>query len=128
MNFYAISALVNVVTSIVLGVLVLLENPRNRVNQLFFLFTLAVATWGYAYFSWQIANDPSTALFWVHVLMAGAIFIPFLYFHFVARFLNLQHALRWFVGIGYISAAFFSIVNWHPLFISSIGARDGFAF
>lgn len=128
MNFYAISALVNVVTSIVLGVLVLFQNPRHRANQLFFLFTLAVATWGYAYFSWQIASDPNMALFWVHVLMAGAILIPFLYFHFVVRFLNLQQELRWFVWVGYISAAFFSIVNWHPLFISSIGSRGGFDF
>lgn len=128
MNFYAISALVNVVTSIVLGVLVLFQNPRHRANQLFFLFTLAVATWGYAYFSWQIASDPNTALFWVHVLMAGAILIPFLYFHFVARFLNLQRELRWFVWVGYICAAFFSIANWHPLFISSIGSRGGFDF
>jgi hypothetical protein len=128
MNFYAISALVNVVTSIVLGILVLFENPRNRVNQLFFLFALAVATWGYAYFNWQIAIDPITALLWVHTLMAGAILIPFFYFHFIARFFNLQYQLRWFVRVGYVSAVFFSIVNWYPLFVLSVDARDGFTF
>ena len=128
MNLYAISALVNVITSVVLGFLILFANPRSRVNQIFSLFAVAVATWGYAYFLWQIATDPEKALFWVHILMAGAIFIPFFYFHFVTRFLDQQERLRWFIWIGYVIAIFFSFINWNSLFVSSVGPRDGFLF
>ncbi len=128
MNFYAISALVNVATSTVLGFLIVFSSPRNRVNQLFSLSAFAVAVWGYAYFLWQIADNQVSAMFWVHVLMAGAIFIPFFYFHFVVRFLNQQRQLRWFVRIGYAVAIFFSIVNWSPLFIASIVPQGGFPF
>lgn len=128
MNFYAISALVNVATSIVLGLLIFFADRRNRVNQIFSLFAFTVALWGYSYFSWQIASDSNTALFWVQMLMAGAIFIPFFYFHFIVRFLNLQQKLRWFVWVGYAIAIFFSVVNWTPLFIASIGTREGFPF
>jgi signal transduction histidine kinase len=128
MNFYAISALVNVITSIVLGFLILFASPRNRVNQLFFLFALALAMWGYSYFFWQIASDPVSALFWVHMLMAGAIFIPFFDFHFVVRFLNLQQRFRWLVWAGYAAALFFSIINWSTFFVASVVTRDGFMF
>ena len=128
MNFYAASALVNVITSIVLGALILLADKRNRINQLFALFAAAVAVWGYAYFAWQIADEPTTALTYVHLLMAGAIFIPFFYFHFIVRFLGLQYPLRWVVRIGYGAALFFSVVNWSPLFVASVGASDGFSF
>ncbi|HUY05126.1 MAG TPA: ATP-binding protein [Candidatus Paceibacterota bacterium] len=128
MNFYAISALVNVVTSVILGFLILFADRRNRANQLFSLFALAVAVWGYAYFSWQIASDPESAILWVRVLMAGAIFIPFFYFHFVVRFLGKQWQLRRFVWTGYITVLFFSIVNWSPAFISSVVPRVGFPY
>ena len=128
MNLFAISALVNVATSTVLGFLILFADRRNRVNQLFALFTLAVATWGYAYFSWQIAATEGNALFWSHMLMAGAIFIPFFYFHFIVRFLGLQRQLRWLVWTGYAIAGLFSFINWSPLFISGIGEQSGFPF
>jgi signal transduction histidine kinase len=128
MNFYAISALVNVATSIVLGFLILFSDRRNRVNQLFSLFALAVAVWGYAYFSWQIAANPASAMFWVRVLMAGAIFIPFFYFHFIVRFLDQYRQLRWLVWIGYLIAIFFSFVNWTPLFTATVVSQSGFPF
>ena len=128
MDFYAAFALVNVATSIVLGSLILFADARNRVNQLFSLFALAIAAWGYAYFAWQIAIDPATALFYVHVLMAGAILIPFFYFHFIVRFLGLHRRLRWFVWAGYATAVLFNIVNWTPFFIAAVAARGGFPF
>ncbi len=128
MNLYAISALVNVATSIVLGFLILFADRRNRANQMFSLFALAVAVWGYAYFLWQIAGDPASAMFWVRMLMAGAIFIPFFYFHFIVRFLDLLRPLRWLVVAGYLIALFFSVVNWTPLFVASVSAQSGFPF
>lgn len=128
MNVYAISALVNVVTSVVLGSLVLFTNWRNQVNRLFALFTLAIAVWGYAYFSWQIATTSIDALFWIHILMVGAILIPFFYFHFIARFLGLQKRLRWPVWMGYFIAICFIVVNWSSLFISRIEQQGEFPF
>ena len=128
MNFYTISALANMAMGVALGFLVLFANPRSRVNQLFFLFALALGEWSFFYFLWQIASDAKSALFWVHVLMAGAIFIPIFYFHFVVRLLNADGAWRFAVVIGYAAAVIFSLVNWSPFFILSVGMRGGFLF
>ena len=128
MNFYTVSALVNMAMSIALGFLVLFSNPRSRVNRLFFLFALALGEWSFFYFLWQIADDAPSALFGVHMLMAGAIFIPILYFHFVARFLNAKGFWRLSVIFGYLAAAAFSVINWSPFFVVSVSVRDGFMF
>ena len=128
MNLYAISALVNVATSLVLGFLIIFENPRNRINQLFVLFAISVVVWSYSYFCWQIAVDPTTALFWVHMLMAGAIFIPFFYFHFIVRFIDRQRSLRWLIWFGYLAAGFFSVMNWTPLYTAYVTPQFGFPF
>ncbi len=128
MNFYAVSALVNTVTSVVLGFLILFANPRNRVNQLFFLFASSLTVWSFSYFLWQIATSPVVAMFLVQMLMAGAIFIPIFYFHFVVRFLGLHRRLWGIVWLGYAIAVFFSVVNWGPLFVSSVVERGGFMY
>ncbi len=118
MNLFAISALVNLITSIVIGFLILLQDFRSRMHITFFLFTLAVSVWSLSYFFWQISSDPTSALLYVHLFMAGAIFIPFFYFHFISCFLGIEKKARTAIILGYVSALFFSVINWTPLFIS----------
>jgi len=111
MDFFSISALINVATSGVIGPLVLLSNPRGRVQQLFFLFATAVATWSIFYFFWRLAATPTEAVYWTQWFMAGAILIPFFYFHFILYFLNVTRKYRILVWFGYLSAAFFLLLN-----------------
>lgn len=128
MNIYALMALVNVATSVVLGILVILADRKARTNRLFTAFAASVAFWSYSYFAWQIATDPSTALFWTHMLMAGAVFITPVYLHFVALFLGeVKKQIPVIIG-GYIFIAVFSFVNWSPHFINGVEPRLGFAF
>lgn len=126
MNFFAISALVNVATSVVLGLLVLSADRKAFLNRIFAAFATSLAFWSYAYFMWQIAADSQSALLWSHLLMAGAIFITPVYFHFIVRFLGQDRRLS--VAAGYIFAITFSIINWSPLFISGIEEKISFGF
>ena len=128
MTIFVVSPLVNVVTSLVIGILVFLTAPKNRTNLTFFLFALAVVFWSFAYFLWQISATADDALYWSHMLMAGAIWIPFFYFHFITRFLKIERSSRFLIGFGYGAALFFSVVNWTPLFIKGIGPLAGFPF
>lgn len=128
MNIYALTALVNVATSIVLGALVLFADKKARLNRMFALFALSVALWSFAYFNWQIATDATSALAWTHLLMAGAIFITPIYFHFSTIFLRMEKRLRALIVVGYIFVAAFSILNWSPLYIANVRPLDGFPF
>jgi signal transduction histidine kinase len=88
--YFPVSALVNAVTSTVLGAYVLLTNYKVRVSRYIFYFCLSVAAWSYPYFMWQMANDSATALFWSRLLMYGAIFTSISYLHLVIVFLGLD--------------------------------------
>lgn len=126
MNVYAISALVNVATSVVLGLLILLADKRAAVNRTFALFAASVAFWSYSYFAWQIETDAGTALFWTHLLMLGATFITPVYYHFCCYFLGIEREQRFYVIAGYFLAIVFALLNWSPLYITGIGPALGF--
>jgi len=125
MNFFALSALINTFTSLILGTIILFRG-RGSIYRTFALFAFSVSIWSFSYFVWQITSNTSSAIFWVHSLMAGAVLIPFLYFHFIVLFLRLQHRLRAWVWTGYIFAIFFSIINWTSLFVASVGVQVDF--
>ena len=88
MGFYALTALVNAVTSSIFGIFVYFKNKKRGVNKTFALTCLVTAIWSYSYFAWQISPTENTALFWTRALMAGAIFIPICYLHFTLELLN----------------------------------------
>lgn len=129
MDFYALSPLVNALTSIIAGILILLADSKSRVNRIFFLFAGALAFWSFAYFLWQISIEREAALFWVHMLMAGSIWITPLYLHFVASFLGEAEKLRIFIVFGYAAAIFFSVINWvSDSFITKVVPKEQFLF
>ena len=120
MEFYPLSAVVNMLTSIVLGFLVFSSDRKNLVNRMFALFAGAVALWSAGYFFWQISDSSATALFWVRVLMGSAIFIPFFYTHFVVLFLEKDGVHRSAVYLGYLFAFLFFFADFTSLFISAV--------
>ncbi|GMQ94978.1 MAG: hypothetical protein BMS9Abin13_088 [Patescibacteria group bacterium] len=128
MSFYAISALANAITSLILGALVLSRNVKNKVNITFALFTLAITVWSIGYFFWQIALTAPGALLWSKIFMAAAIFIPIFYFHFTVTFLGIEKTQKIFVWIAYILGLFFFILNFTPYFIASVTPKLSFAF
>lgn len=128
LNIYAITALINVVSSVVLGILVFSADKSARVNQMFGVFSCAIAFWSYAYFSWQIAPSAQGALYWTHILMIGAAFITPTYFHFSAVFLGVDKKYWPLIVSGYLFIAAFLILNGNPSFILDVHSIAGFPF
>jgi signal transduction histidine kinase len=128
MDYFALSAVINAVTSLILGLVVLLRNPKDRVSIHFSLFALAVAGWSIPYFFWQIADSAASALFYSRLLMSFAIFIPFVFFGFVARFLDLRARYRHLIRIGYLLAIASLAISWSAHFISGVAPRGQFTY
>lgn len=79
----SISGLINAITSLTFGFLVIAKNWRSRSNQIFFLMTLNVAAWGFGYWQWHKAENYDTALSLVRFLDYVSMLIPVLFFHWV---------------------------------------------
>ena len=128
-NFFAISALVNGIVSITFGLLVISKNWRDRMNQVFFLMTLSLSIWAFAYWQWQIANNYDLALLWVRILSVGSLFIPIFFYHWVIRILNIVNLLnRIILRLSYfLSIVILFFVN-SNLFIVNLEKKSIFQF
>jgi len=127
MTFYAISALVNFITSSILGIIVIIKN-RSSKNVSFFLFCFFVAFWSIAYYFWQVSGTREEALFWSRTLMAGAIFIPIAYLHFVYALVEILPKRKYFLWFSYLLFFIFFLTNFTSLFVSHIESLLNFKF
>ncbi|OGH45919.1 MAG: hypothetical protein A3B47_00800 [Candidatus Levybacteria bacterium RIFCSPLOWO2_01_FULL_39_24] len=129
MGYYPLSALINFITSIILGIVVFIRNPKNKINYSFSLFAFAVALWSSSYFFWQIATNYNNAIFWSRMLMAFAIFIPAFYIHFVLALLKIVKEKKTFLLLTYgIFSFFFAINATSPYFVSNVIPISDFRF
>jgi len=128
MNFYAISALINLFASVILGGIVYFKNRKAQINILFAIFTASVALWSFGYYFWQISTNSEAALFWSRTLMAGAIFIPVTYFNFVLVLTDLFQKRKKFLIFSYFIFFAFFLSNFTPLFVNRIEPLYSFEF
>ena len=128
MEFYAITALINAIVSSILGPFVYFKGRKQLINQIFALFCLTVAIWSYSYFIWQISTTPQAALFWSRALMAGAIFIPVVYCHFILALIKQIKKYKKYLIFGYLIFTLFFLANFTPLFVKSVTPQLNFLF
>ncbi|MGM0568501.1 MAG: ATP-binding protein [Elusimicrobiota bacterium] len=128
MSYYELSALVNFITSTVLGVIVLYKNPHSKLNRSFFYFALSVLFWSLAYFFWQTALNAKNALFWSRALMASAIFVTPTFYHLTVTLIEKQKEKFKTVKAWYGFFLIFFLINFTSLFISDVESRLFFRF
>ena len=128
MIFYALSGLINGLTSTIFGLFVYLKHKRNPVNRSYGLLSLGIAVLGYSYFFWQISRTPHEALFWLRWLTVGSIFIPSFFLNFIFTFLRIQKERRKTINLVFLSSVFFSFFYASPLLIKDIGPKLIFRF
>lgn len=127
MIYYALTGFFNAIISIVVGSLVLSKSSGKKVNQIFFLSTVSSTIWSIGYGFWQLADSHDAALFWARILMAGAIFIPFTYAHFILEFTKPKQ-YRWVIWLGYGVALIASFANMTSYFIVDVVPKLGFEY
>ncbi|MEX0830788.1 MAG: ATP-binding protein [Nitrospirales bacterium] len=128
MNFHAFIGLLNGLAATVSGILIYVKNPSNPKHQAYGFYALAAAIWGYGYWAWQISTSHDAALFWVRVLMVGAIFLPVAYLYHVLTLLEKSENKRQFLWLLAGTGFFFFLVNFTPYFVADVQPVDEFLF
>ena len=124
MSFYALSALINGITSTIVGIFVFTRNTKDIRYITYGLFCLTVSVWSYFYFGWQIAPSEIAALFYSRGLMAGAIFIPACYLHHLVAFFDMTKQKKKLVFYGYWGGLVFLLLDFTPLFVKSVSFAE----
>jgi signal transduction histidine kinase len=123
MTFWAFSSLVNLVTSFSLGTIILYKNPKDIKNITFGFFCFATVVWSFSYYIWQISKGHDAALFWVRVLMAGAIFIPICYFHHLIALVDKISKYRNFIKSIYVFGFLSLLADFTPYFVKDVSSK-----
>jgi len=129
MNVYAISALINAITSLTLGLFVFFKTKRNAVNKTFILLSSAVFIWSVFYFLWQNSNDYASALLYTKLLSLGSTLIPIFYLHWVLSFLEIKdRGSNFILFLGYALTSVFLLFSFSPFYIKDVEEALTFNF
>jgi len=127
--FLSIDSLITGIVALFFGLIVLVKNRKNIVNQTGFLLTLATAFWAFGYWRWlSVYDDKSLALFWTRILSIGSTLIPVFYFHWIVSLLDLNKQKRKLIIACYSIAAFFLLFSFSPLFVRDVEPAGPFSF
>src|SRR5579884_415939 len=121
MNAYAWSSLITFISVFSIGVGVLLNRPHEKVNRQFTLFAVSVAIWAGGRILYLTTPNHDVALFWARFTIAGTVFIPTLFLHFVLTFLKIKTNKVLFATD---AASFFLFaVNFTPWMVHDVSIR-----
>jgi signal transduction histidine kinase len=121
MNIYAISALINAITGLTLGLFVFFKTKRNAVNKTFILLSSAIFIWSVFYSLWQNSNDYASALLYTRLLSIGSTLIPIFYLHWVLSFLEIKdRGSNIILFSGYVLTAVFLSFSFSPLYVKDV--------
>lgn len=113
---YVLSTAVTGVAVTALGLFVFLTNPQNKLNRLWALFNLAIASWAFGQTAYTGATTLVVAYSLVRVTyLVGVIWIPTLYLHFILEYLGKQKRLPLSLAYGFSLMSLGLI--WHHHFL-----------
>jgi len=95
--------------SLILGIYVLLENPKSAINRLFFLITLLLLPWCIGEIFINTAPDREAAFFWFRILSLGWGFVDLIFLNLVLLVSDMNiFNRRWWLYLPYYLTGFFS--------------------
>ncbi len=129
MNFYALSALVNIILLVPLSVVLYLKRKENRMINYFNIYNIFIIGWSLGYFFWQMSGSYNNALFWVRFMMFSAMWIAPAFFHFAAVVADRENQLlTWIIGAYMINIPFTYLNFTSSLYISKLTTKMGIDF
>lgn len=129
MIYYSLSALINALITTALGCFVYMRNKKDLRHITFYVFCVAVASWNYTYFFWQISGTEESALFWSRMLMIGTMFIPNTFLHYTLQILDLDKGWRRkVVFYGYVADFIFLCFIFSPIYVTSVTQKMFFKY
>ena len=107
MTPFALSGLLILITSLSLGILVLIKTPNNFTNRLWAYFNFAIALWGLGAYKMGSTHDPQSAFLWCKISHIGIILLPVFDLHFSHYYLEVKN--KRLINLIYLIGLFFLI-------------------
>jgi len=128
MIYYPLSALFNTIVFIILCLIVILNNPKSKLNRSFCYFGVSIIFWSFGYFLWQLSDNYNDALFWCRILTIGSCFISPTFLHFSLILIEKFNQYYKTLIITYILSTILSLLSFTPLLVADVQPRLFFPF
>lgn len=102
----------------IFGFFVFLKKWNSRVHQVFLLFAISVAVWGFGGYKIGTIINQSSSIFWWRFTHVGITFIPVFFLHFTYLFLG--NKKKKVILLSYLIGIAFFILNFTNLFIKDL--------
>ena len=123
MNFHAIASLLISAGSLGLACFVYLKGKNKLKNIIFAFVTSSISLWSFGQFMGEVATNPSAALMWTRINLAGGILTLVFFVNFVVVFLEMLSSRKWAVVSAYCLGLVFLILDSTPLFVVQVEPR-----
>jgi len=129
-EFFITSGFLNAFAFTAIFFFVLLSSPQKKLNQLYALFSLAMACWGISYVFWLQSDNYGSAMLWTQVINFCAIFIPVFFSHWLLVVLGVegQKKFKGFLFFSYAASFFFAAFAFTPYYIKDLTQRMFFDY
>jgi len=114
--------------SLVLGLFVFLKGKDKLANVTLGGVAATIGLWCFGQFMGEMVVGRGAVLFWTRVGVAGAIFIPVLFMHFIFALLGRADKERSKIYAVYGAGMFFLIMDLTPFFVRDVGPAPGFRY
>jgi hypothetical protein len=91
---YRTTSLITAIISISLGVFVFSKNTKSTINRTWLALSCCVSVWSFGIFALHGSSDATRALFWIHFMYVGAIFVPPFFLHLIFSLLEEKRSTR----------------------------------
>jgi len=126
MSLFSLTSLMIFIASIGFGSFLYYGNRKSKVNQAWFLTSIAISIWGLALFGVTTATSSSVALIWQYLLDVAASFIPVFYYIFISRFIGLDNRKSKVVAL--IFGVSFALFSFLPYFKTGVQTLESLGF
>ena len=115
MNPFAFAGLLITISSLFFGLFVFAKNPKNRMNQIWAIFCLSVAVFGFGGYKIGLVpyGEEETALLLWRLTHLGAALIPVFFIHFVYIWLDVKKKIIFYLS--YLQGLFFFGINLYDI-------------
>jgi two-component system NtrC family sensor kinase len=121
-GIHAAVPLIAALANVVIWVATLSQGVSQRMIRIFSVLCLCMASWNLGMFSLYHFPDPESAEWWSRIFRVGMIFAAPVAYHFATAMAPSDS--RWprvVCGLGYVTAALFSIANLRGMLVLSLG-------
>ncbi len=118
LQYYAITGLVNLITSIFLGVFILTKSAHIKTNRIYAYFCFSIAFWSLFYYLSFSIKEQYFSEYCFRTCMAGVVLMPALFIHFTLSFLKKERSKK-FIFLEYLLAIGFMLSIYTPWYATS---------